>query len=197
MRRGNRTADRVRTGGVLLLLAGAGATLAMACGGGGVDARYPAREHGCPVHPYPGSPTIPVDELGTVTVDCAGGSCERRLYDAVCERGGDVAWGMGDNALTATSMVAHAAHSRRATQGPREPGCAVKVFDMPTGSPPMKVENIGPVKGWCDERDEREVCLRVIEDEVCKLGGDVLWQLEGPTLQGNKQWMSGRAAHTR
>jgi hypothetical protein len=179
-----------------VLLATPALLVSVACGGGGggsPDARYPSRERGCPVRPFPAEPTLPVDDLGVVSVDCGGGSCERRLFDAVCDRGGDVAWGMGDNALTATRLVAHAAHSRRATQGPREPGCAVQIFD---GAPP-KTENIGPVTAWCDENDAPDVCLRVLEDQVCKLGGDVMWQVDGPTRQGNKQRMNGRAAHTR
>ncbi len=166
----------------------------VAGGGGGVDARYPAREQGCPVRSFPGAPTMPVDELGTVSVDCGGGACERQLLDAVCRRGGDVAWGTGDNALSATHLVAHAAHSRRVTQGPREQGCAVQVFE---GSPPMKTENIGPVTAWCTEDESREVCLRELEDQVCKLGGDVMWQVDGPSREGNKQRMNGRAAHTK
>jgi hypothetical protein len=169
--------------------------LLFACAGGGAsDARYPSRERGCPVRMYPAEAKIPVDDLGPVAVDCGGGSCERKLLDAVCERGGDVAWGMSDNALNAARLVAHAAHSRRATQGPREPGCAVQVFD---DAPPMKTENIGPVTAWCDENDPRDVCLRVLEDQVCKLGGDVMWQVDGPSREGNKQRMNGRAAHTK
>lgn len=137
---------------------------------------------------------MPVDDLGTVAVECSGPSCERRLLDAVCDRGGDVAWGMADNPLNASRLVAHAAHSHRATQGQREAGCAVQVFD---DAPPMKTENIGPVTAWCDENDSREVCLRVLEDQVCKMGGDVMWQVQGPQPEGNKQRMYGRAAHTK
>jgi hypothetical protein len=177
-----------------LLHAALAAASVAACGGGGGDARYPSRERGCSIRPYPGAPTIPVDDLGTVSVDCGSGSCERRLYDAVCDRGGDVAWGLGDNSLTAARMVAHAAHSRRATPGPREPGCPVQVFQ---DAPPMKTENIGPVTAWCDENDSPDVCQRVLEDQVCKLGGDVMWQVDGPSREGNKQRMNGRAAHTR
>lgn len=179
-----------------LLLAGAAA-----CGGAAPDARYPAREDGCPVRTYPGSPTIPVDDLGTVRVECrsaAGGACERRLLDQVCSRGGDVAWGMADNALTSATLVAHAAHSKRATRGPRERGCTVQVF---TDAPPMKTENIGSVTAFCSEDDSRETCLRELEDQVCLLGGDVLWQVDGPTPEatsnGTGQRMHGRAAHTR
>jgi hypothetical protein len=178
---------------------------AAACGGAAPDPRYPAREDGCPVRTYPGPPAIPVDDLGTVRVECrsaggggGSGGCERRLLDAVCRRGGDVAWGMADNALTSAALFAHAAHSKRATQGPRERGCAVQVF---RDAPPMKTENLGSVTAFCAEDDSRETCLRELEDQVCLLGGDVLWQIDGPTPEatsnGAGQRMHGRAAHTR
>jgi hypothetical protein len=176
------------------------ATLA-ACGGAAPDARYPAREDGCPVRLYPAHASIPVDELGMVEVDCppdAAGKCERLLENAVCRRGGDVVWGTADNALNATRLVAHAAHSKKATQGPLERGCALQVF---TGSPPMRTENIGPVTAVCAEDDSRETCERELEDQACLLGADVLWQIDGPTQEttqvGVKQRMHGRAAHTR
>jgi hypothetical protein len=168
---------------------------AVACGGG--DARYPTRQAGCAVKRIAGQPTVPVDDLGTVQVDCgseAGGTCERKLLDEVCARGGDVAWGLGDNALTATTLVAHAAHTRRADTAVREKGCAGQVLDS---APPMQTENIGPVEAFCDVDDSKKVCLRQLEDEVCQLGGDVLWQVEGPTLSGDRQRLRGRAAHTR
>jgi len=178
-------------------LACAAAAVPVGCGGSAPDARYPAREAGCPVRTFAGEPSLAVDDLGAVDVDCGaagGGACERRLLDVVCRRGGDVAWGLGDNALTATRLVAHAGHTRRATQGARERGCAVRVFD---GAPPMRTENVGPVRALCAEDDSKEVCLRELEDQVCLLGGDVLWQVDGPTPEGNKQRMRGRAAHTK
>ncbi len=162
----------------------------------GATARYPAREVGCPVRTFAGESTIPVDDLGLATLDCAPGgkSCERQLLDTVCAAGGDVAWGLGENSLGAAHLTAHVAHSRRATQGARERGCTVQVFD---DAPSMKTENIGPVRALCDIDDSREACFRELEDQVCLLGGDVLWQVEGPTPGGVKQRMSGRAAHTR
>lgn len=171
----------------------------VACGGSGGGARYPAREAGCPVKSYPGAAAVPVDDLGVVRAQCKGGaSCERALLDAVCSRGGDVAWGTADNALSATVLGAHAAHTRRATQGPRARGCSVQVFPE---SPPVPTENIGPVSALCDEGDSREVCLRELEDQVCLLGGDLVWQLDGPahedTQNGPRQRMRGRAAHTK
>jgi hypothetical protein len=172
----------------------------LACGGGVPDARYPAREQGCPVKSIPGPATMPVDDLGTVRVECraGGGSCERQLLDAVCARGGDVAWGLADNALTATVLVGHAAHTKKATQGPRERGCAVQIVN---DAAPSRTENIGPVIALCAEYDSREVCLRELEDQVCLQGGDILWQLDGPTLTGTengmRQRMRGRAAHSK
>jgi hypothetical protein len=151
------------------------------------------------VKAYPGESRLPVDDLGTVSVECDDATtCERKLLDEVCRRGGDVAWGTGDNALTATRRVAHAAHTRRATQGPRERGCAVEVF---TDAPPMRTENIGPVTALCAEGDSRDACVRELQDQVCLLGGDVLWQVDGPTPEttssGTGQRMHGRAAHTK
>jgi hypothetical protein len=174
----------------------------VACGGGSApDARYPAHEDGCPVKAYPGPASIPVDDLGVVQVECgpAGrGACERQLENAVCHRGGDVVWGMADNSLTATTLTAHAAHSHRAMTGPRERGCNVSVFP---GMPPMQVENVGPVTALCSPDDNRDVCLRELQDQVCLMGGDLVWQIEGPapedTSNGPKQRMRGRAAHTK
>lgn len=178
-------------------LAAVVACVALGCGGSSNgDARYPARENGCPVKSFPADPNVPVDDLGVATIDCAssGLSCQRQLLDAVCRRGGDVGWGLGDNVLTSTHLVVHAAHTKRVVQGPRERGCAVRVFD---DAPPMQTENIGPVVAVCSEDDSKDVCLRELEDQACLLGGDVLWQIEGPTRDANKQRIRGRAAHSK
>jgi hypothetical protein len=170
---------------------------AAACGGGAPDARYPAREPGCAVKAFAGESLMKVDNLGTVTVECAAGEkCERKLLDAVCARGGDIAWGLGENALTATTMKAHAAHSAKATKGPREQGCAVQVFK--TDAPLMPTENIGPVTVKCTADDSDDTCMRLLQDQVCALGGDVLWQVDGPTMKDDgKKHARGRAAHTK
>jgi len=172
------------------------AVAGVGCAGSGGDARYPAREQGCAVKSFPEEPSMPVDDLGVVTVECAaaGGTCERQVLDVVCKRGGDVAWGFASNAITSARFVVHAAHTHRVTQGPRERGCAVQVF---RDAPPMRTENIGPVTALCAEDDSRDVCLRELQDQACLLGGDVLWQLDGPVREGNKQRMRGRAAHTK
>jgi hypothetical protein len=177
------------------------ATALCSCGTSAPDARYPARAGGCPVKSFPGEPAMPVDDLGTVTVECtSGGSggCERQALDVVCKRGGDVAWGFADNALTSTRLVVHAAHTRRTREGHRERGCAVRVFG---DAPPMATENVGTAIALCSPDDSKEVCLRELEDQACLLGGDVLWQIDGPTPantpEGDKLRMHGRAAHTK
>jgi hypothetical protein len=175
------------------------ASAVVACGGSAPDARYPAHEDGCPVKLYPGPAGIPVDDLGVVQVDCpAGGKCERRLMDQVCHLGGDVMWGTADNAINAPVLVAHAAHSKRATKGPRERGCALQIY---ADTLPMPAENIGPVTVLCNEDDSRDACQRELADQACLLGGDLLWQVDGPTPEdtqnGRKLRMHGRAAHTK
>jgi len=168
----------------------------VACGSSTPASRYAARQEGCAVKRFAGEPTLSVDDLGIVSVDCIPGvrSCERQLLDAVCSRGGDVVWGLGDDAITATHRVGHAAHSRRAAQGARERGCAIQVF---ADAPPIRTENIGQVTATCDRDDSKEVCLRELEDQACLLGADVLWQVSGPSPQLDKQRTRGRAAHTK
>ncbi|MDP9034801.1 MAG: hypothetical protein M3O50_08330 [Myxococcota bacterium] len=169
---------------------------AAACAASAPDPRYASRREGCAVKSFPGEAELPVDDLGTVTVGCVSGrgTCQRQLLDAVCQRGGDVAWGLADNSLDAATLVAHAAHTRRSLEGPRARGCPVEVF---TAAPHKRTENIGPVAASCTENDSKEACLRELEDQVCLLGGDVLWQVEGPSLHGDKQRLSGRAAHSK
>ncbi len=144
---------------------------------------------------FPEQPTIPVDDLGSLHVECAqnGEKCERQLLDAVCVRGGDVAWGLADNALSTTVLVAHAAHSKRVAEGPRVRGCHVGVSE---NAPPPSSVNIGPVLAYCSADDPQPTCLRELEDQVCLMGGDFLWQVEGPSVDGDKQRMRGRAAKT-
>jgi len=191
---------RLKTTRALALLGVTAAVLA-ACGGAATDARYPGRDDGCPVKLYPGPAGIPVDDLGVVKVECppdGAGKCERLLENAVCQRGGDVAWGTADNAINAPTLTAHAAHSKRATQGPRERGCPLQIYAIQL---PMPAENIGPVTVLCNEDDARDVCQRALADQACLLGADILWQVDGPTPEstqnGPRLRMHGRAAHTK
>ena len=84
---------------------------------------------------------------------------------------------------------------RRSRYPEREPGCAVTLYH---GAPQGRTVNIGPVNASCDESVSDADCLRTLEDQVCKIGGDVVWGVdENPKLDlGHKKW-NGRAAHTR
>ncbi len=138
---------------------------------------------------------MPVDELGDIEVACEGSSkCGRKLADAACERGGDVVWGIAENPASSPTMRAHAAHTRVADHPSMPAGCDVQVF---AHAPPMPLDNIGTVSATCAENDSDDVCTRQLEDEVCKLGGDVVWGVDKPMNVGNKRKLAGRAAHTK
>jgi hypothetical protein len=76
---------------------------------------------------------------------------------------------------------------------PRPVGCPVKWFN---GSPSMATENIGAVSARCSEFVSDEDCLRTLQDEVCKLGGDVVWGVSKLQMEDGKKRVNGRAAHT-
>ncbi len=77
----------------------------------------------------------------------------------------------------------------------RPEGCAVNAYP---DAPPMKIENIGRVSAQCGDRYSAEECLRTLKDEVCKLGGDVVWGVPAnPERDEGTLRLSGRAGHTR
>jgi len=77
----------------------------------------------------------------------------------------------------------------------RPEGCDVKVF---AEAPDAPTDNLGPVRASCGEDISSADCLRTLEDQVCRLGGDVVWGVpaEPAKADGKIRW-SGRAAHTR
>jgi hypothetical protein len=78
---------------------------------------------------------------------------------------------------------------------PQKEGCEVQVFQE---TPTAQTDNIGPVSSTCDESVPDQDCLRTLQDEVCKLGGNVVWGVEpNPTKQLGKKKFFGRAAHTK
>lgn len=159
------------------------------------DPRHPARQLGCAVKSFAETPTVPIDELGVVEVDCSGPEkCARKLLDEVCLRGGDIVWGLGENAVTSMKMKGHAAHSASANFGPRAKGCEVLVR---SDAPVEPTENIGPVSATCGEDTSDADCTRQLQDEACRLGADVVWGVGEPIVRGSKKTMSGRAAHTK
>ena len=159
------------------------------------DPRHPARQLGCAVKSFAETPNVPIDELGVVEVDCSGPEkCARKLLDEVCVRGGDIVWGLGENAVTSMKMKGHAAHSASANFGPRAKGCEVLVR---ADAPVEPTENIGPVSATCGEETSDVDCTRQLQDEACRLGADVVWGVGVPIARGSKKTMSGRAAHTK
>jgi hypothetical protein len=76
---------------------------------------------------------------------------------------------------------------------PRAEGCAVQTFHE---TPGVMSENIGPVTATCGADVSDADCMRTLLDQVCKLGGDIVWGVTDGNLQGKKQ-LSGRAAHTK
>jgi hypothetical protein len=79
---------------------------------------------------------------------------------------------------------------------PLPEGCSVKVFPDAPGVP---TDNLGPVRATCTADVSDADCLRTLEDQVCRLGGDVVWGVPSTptkTDSGSNRW-SGRAAHTK
>jgi hypothetical protein len=77
----------------------------------------------------------------------------------------------------------------------RAAGCDVKVFHE---APSVMTDNIGPVTATCGDDIKDEDCMRTLKDQVCKLGGDLVWGVSDipSNVQGKKQF-AGRAAHTK
>ena len=102
-------------------------------------------------------------------------------------------------ALLAFLIVLAAACGNKQEQPTKYPplkeGCEVLVFPE---TPKQQTDNIGPVSATCDESVPNEDCMRTLKDEVCKLGGNVVWGVEpNPTQQLGKKKFFGRAAHTK
>lgn len=79
----------------------------------------------------------------------------------------------------------------------RPDGCSVQVFQR---APTMQTENIGHVSAHCDDQSatSKTDCLRELLDQVCKLGGDVVWGVDPEPAHEDGQWKyAGRAAHTK
>ena len=62
----------------------------------------------------------------------------------------------------------------------------------------MQTDNIGPVSASCAEDISVADCTRTLQDQACKLGGDVVWGVADipPNAPGRKT-LAGRAAHTK
>ncbi len=80
---------------------------------------------------------------------------------------------------------------------PRAEGCDVEVFHEDAPSKP--VDNIGAVNASCTDQVGSDECLRTLKDQVCKMGGDVVWGVEpAPVVKPDgRKHLSGRAAKSR
>ena len=77
---------------------------------------------------------------------------------------------------------------------PRPEGCEVHLFHE---SPDVPTTNIGPVRVRCGLDVADADCVRTLEDQVCKLGGDIVWGVsDRPQVEGDKNYWQGRAAHS-
>jgi len=71
----------------------------------------------------------------------------------------------------------------------------VEVF---VDAPPMSTDNIGQANAHCPEETPDVECLRVLQDQVCRLGGDVVWGVDPrPRVADGQKKISGRAAKKR
>ena len=79
---------------------------------------------------------------------------------------------------------------------PRPEGCAVEVFHA--GAPNKPSDNIGTVNASCTDLVSNDDCLRQLKDQVCKIGGDLVWGVEtAPVVRDGRKTLSGRAAKAR
>jgi hypothetical protein len=97
------------------------------------------------------------------------------------------------------ALVAAVSCAAGATTDARYParaeGCSVRVFE---DAPNIPTDNLGPVKATCSADVSDADCLRTLEDQVCRLGGDVVWGVppQPSKTDAGSRW-SGRAAHTK
>lgn len=84
---------------------------------------------------------------------------------------------------------------RAADFPPRPRNCPVEVLESSPASP---TQNIGTAVARCTADIDDAACMRQLQDEVCALGGDVVWGVSMPpkVVDGGKQ-LSGRAAKRR
>lgn len=102
---------------------------------------------------------------------------------------GSLLFGHGRGLTLCGALLVATAGCRQANAA--GPGCAVEVFaDAPSGS----TDNIGPVRARCSDDVSDADCLRQLQDEVCAMGGNVVWGVQMPpkVVDGSKQ-LSGRA----
>src|SRR5262249_8036486 len=81
---------------------------------------------------------------------------------------------------------------------PRAAGCEVRIFNGKiTG--PMKYDDLGRVDAICGNDISEKDCIRELQDQACKLGGDMLYDVptEPTRPSPDKVLYRAHVAHTR
>jgi hypothetical protein len=98
----------------------------------------------------------------------------------------------------ATAVLACGSPKKTDPRYPPQPeGCKVMIFNGPVPST-VKFDHLGRVDMICGELIAHSDCMRALMDEACKLGGDILYDIVGPTKPApDKVKYDGRVGHTR
>jgi hypothetical protein len=156
------------------------------------DPRYPPRVAGCAVIAFEKLPERHVNDLGRVSVDCADGvdsACTRKLMDAVCEVGGNVAWDLRtDDQGGGIRYAARAAH----TTSRSSDDCAVHVFAAEAPGPVDELTNV-----VVDCTSTEVECRHDFERTACMLGADVAWGLGDPYRADGLIKLSGHVGRAK
>lgn len=97
--------------------------------------------------------------------------------------------------LACVACVACGGSGKESKWAARKEGCEVAISNE---APGVMSDNIGPVRATCSTDVSDQDCLRTLKDEVCRLGGDLVWGVEPtPRMVNGKKQFSGRAAHTQ
>lgn len=72
-------------------------------------------------------------------------------------------------------------------------GCPVEIVEG-AATPNYPVQDLGGVRASCADLVSADECVRTLKDQVCKLGGDTLWNVTSSSnIAGGKDY-SGRGA---
>jgi hypothetical protein len=66
-----------------------------------------------------------------------------------------------------------------------------------TDAPTVPTDNIGTVSARCSDAVAGKDCERTLADQVCKLGGDMIWGVTGETTAEGGATLKGRAVKKR
>lgn len=92
-------------------------------------------------------------------------------------------------------LVACGGGGEKHSRFPEQPaGCAVTEYQ---DSPIVPVHVIGRVRASCGRSASADDCKRTLKDEVCKLGGNVVYEVKSAEGEDDRTILTARAAHTK